>query len=105
MLNFNQLRTFHQAAKALNFTLAGKTLYVSQPAVTAQIKLFEEFCKLNLFKKKGRSIYLTDEGKTIFKYTAKIFELEQDLEKTIYDLQKIKRAAFVSAQPRPMPGI
>jgi DNA-binding transcriptional LysR family regulator len=94
VLNFNQLRTFHQAAKSLNFTLAGKTLYVSQPAVTAQIKLFEEFCKLNLFKKKGRSIYLTDEGKTIFTYTTKIFELEQDLEKTIYDLQKIKKGCL-----------
>ena len=94
MLNFNQLRTFHQAAKSLNFTIAGKTLYVSQPAVTAQIKLFEDFCKLNLFEKKGRSIYLTDEGKTIFKYTTRIFELEEDLEKTIYDLQKIKQGCL-----------
>lgn len=94
MLNFNQLRTFHQAAKSLNFTIAGKTLFVSQPAVTAQIKLFERFCRLSLFKKKGRSIYLTDEGKTIFRYTSKIFELEQDLEKTIYDLEKIKQGCL-----------
>lgn len=94
MLNFNQLRTFHQAAKSLNFTVAGKNLFVSQPAVTAQIKLLEEFCNLDLFAKKGRRIYLTDEGKTIFKYTSKIFELEQDLEKTIYDLQKLKQGCL-----------
>ena len=94
MLNFNQLRTFHQAAKSLNFTVAGKALFVSQPAVTAQIKLFERFCGLTLFKKKGRSVYLTDEGKTIFKYTSKIFKLEQDLMKTIYDLQKIKQGCL-----------
>ncbi|NIS61364.1 MAG: LysR family transcriptional regulator [Proteobacteria bacterium] len=94
MLNFNQLRTFHQAAKSLNFTVAGKNLFVSQPAVTAQIKLFEEFCNLDLFAKKGRRIYLTDEGKTIFKYTCRIFELEQGLEKTIYDLQKLKQGCL-----------
>lgn len=94
MLNFNQLRTFYHAAKSLNFTIAAKNLFVSQPAVTAQIKLFERFCKLELFKKKGRRIYLTDEGKTIFRYTSKIFELEQDLEKTIYDLKKIRQGCF-----------
>jgi len=94
LLNFNQLRTFHQAAKSLNFTIASKNLYVSQPAVTAQIKLFEEFCKFRLFEKKGRNIYLTDEGKTLFKYTNRIFEFEQDLEKTIYDLQKIKQGCL-----------
>lgn len=94
VLNLNQLRTFHQAAKSLNFTIAGKTLFVSQPAVTAQIKLLEEFCKLNLFEKKGRSIHLTDEGKTVFKYTTRIFELEEDLEKIIYDLQKIKQGCL-----------
>jgi DNA-binding transcriptional LysR family regulator len=94
VLNFNQLRTFHQAAKSLNFTVAGKNLFVSQPAVTAQIKLFEEFCDLDLFAKKGRRIYLTDEGKTIFNYTSKIFELEHDLEKTIYDLQKLKQGCL-----------
>jgi len=94
VLNFNQLRAFYHAAKSLNFTIAAKNLFVSQPAVTAQIKLFGQFCKLDLFKKKGRRIYLTDEGKTIFRYTSKIFELEQDLEKTIYDLQKIKQGCL-----------
>jgi DNA-binding transcriptional LysR family regulator len=37
---------------------------------------------------------LTDEGKTIFKYTSKIFELEQNLEKTIYDLQKLRQGCL-----------
>jgi len=94
LLNFNQLRAFYYAAKSLNFTIAAKNLFVSQPAVTAQIKLFEQSCKLDLFKKKGRRIYLTDEGKTIFRYASKIFELEQDLEKTIYDLKKIRQGCL-----------
>jgi len=90
MLNFTQLRTFYQAAKSLNFTVAAQRLFVTQPAVTNQIKLFENFCKLKLFKKKGRQMYLTDEGKTVFRYTSKMFELERDLEQIIEDLRKVK---------------
>ena len=66
MLNFNQLRVFHQAAKNMNFTEAAKKLYITQPAVTAHIKLFEDFCNLKLFQKRGRNIYLTDEGKALY---------------------------------------
>ena len=94
MLNFNQLRTFHQAAKWLNYTVASKHLFVTQPAVTAQIKVLEEGCKLKLFKKRGRNIYLTDEGKAVFNYTSKIFELEENLEKCIYDLQKLRQGSL-----------
>jgi len=94
MLNFNQLRTFHQAAKWLNYTVASKHLFVTQPAVTAQIKILEECCNLKLFKKRGRKIYLTDEGKAIFKYTLKIFSLEENLEKCIYDLQKLRQGSL-----------
>ena len=68
MINLNQLRAFYQAAKCRNVSVAARHLFVSQPAVTAQIKLFEGNCGLKLFKKKGRNLYLTDEGKTLFNY-------------------------------------
>ena len=44
MLNLNQLRIFYYTAKHLNFTRAAADLYITQPAVTAQIKAFEEHC-------------------------------------------------------------
>ena len=50
MINLNQLRAFYQAAKYGNLSIAAQALFVSQPAVTAQIKLFEESCGLKLFK-------------------------------------------------------
>ena len=77
MINLNQLRAFYQAAKYQNFSRAAKNLFVSQPAVTAQVKLFEDYCGLKLFKKKGRNLYLTDEGKALYDYASKIFEYEQ----------------------------
>ena len=62
MLNFNQLRSFYEVAKSLNFSIAAENLSVSQPAVTKQIKSFESFWNLRLFMKKRGRIYLTEEG-------------------------------------------
>ena len=42
MLNFNQLRFFYEAAKAQNFSAAARSLCVTQPAVTGQIRALEE---------------------------------------------------------------
>jgi DNA-binding transcriptional LysR family regulator len=91
MLNFNQLRVFYYAAKNLSFTAAAGELFITQPAVTAQIKSFEEYCSLKLFKKKGRRIYLTDEGKFLYDYAAKIFKSEKEIENVIDDMRELKR--------------
>jgi DNA-binding transcriptional LysR family regulator len=94
MLNLNQLRFFYEAAKAQNFTTAAKKLFVSQPAVTAQIRQLEDQATLKLFKKGGRKIFLTDEGKTLFEYVKKLFEYEHQIEHVIEDLKKMKRGTL-----------
>jgi len=94
MLNFNQLRVFYYAAKKLNFTAAASALFITQPAVTAQVKSFEEFCNLKLFKKRGRKIYLTDEGKALFDYADKIFKYEKEIENVIDEMKELKRGVL-----------
>ena len=91
MLNFNQLRYFYHASKNLSFTMAAQDLFITQPAVTAQVKSFEDYCNLKLFKKRGRRIHLTDEGKTLYEYARKIFEYEKEIEGVIEDMRKLKR--------------
>ena len=91
MLNFNQLRTFHYTAKHQSFTTAASMLFVTQPAVTAQIKALEEGCRLKLFKRKGRQVHLTEEGKTLYEYTQKIFQYEKEIENIIDEMKALKR--------------
>ena len=91
MLNPYQLRAFYEAAKSMNFTIAAKNLFVSQPAVTTQIKLFEEYCNLRLFKRKGRRMDLTPEGESLFYYAEKVFQLEKKIEKVIKEFHGLKR--------------
>jgi DNA-binding transcriptional LysR family regulator len=91
MLNFNQLRVFYYAAKNLNFTAAANDLFITQPAVTAQIKSFEAFCNLKLFKKRGRRVYLTGEGRSLFEYAERVFKYEKEIENVIDDMRELKR--------------
>jgi len=94
MLNFNQFRIFYCVAKRLNYTRAAADLFISQPAVTAQMKAFEEYCGFKVFKKKGHKNWLTDEGQTLFKYAKNIFGLEKDIEGVIDDMRQLKRGVL-----------
>jgi DNA-binding transcriptional LysR family regulator len=94
MINFNQLRIFYETAKCLSCTVAAKKLYITQPAVTTQIRLFEDYCNLKLFKRKGRKIYLTDEGKTLFDYARRIFEYEKEIDNVIEEMRVLKRGVL-----------
>jgi DNA-binding transcriptional LysR family regulator len=94
MLNFNQLRVFYYAAKNLNFTAAANELFITQPAVTFQMKAFEEFCNLKLFKKRARRLFLTDEGRALFEYAEKIFKYEKEIENAIEDMRELKRGVL-----------
>ena len=94
MLNFNQLRVFYHAAKNLNFTAAANDLFITQPAVTFQVKSFEEYCNLKLFKKRGRKIVLSDEGKTLFEYAENIFKYEKEIENVIDEMRELKRGVL-----------
>src|SRR4030042_1828664 len=91
MINLNQLRVFYEAARCGSFTSAARKLCITQPAVTAQIKTFEDQCNLKLFKKKGRSLYLSDEGSALYEYTRRIFEYEREVEDVIEEMRKLKR--------------
>jgi DNA-binding transcriptional LysR family regulator len=91
MLNLNQLRIFYSVAKNLSFTLAAKDLFITQPAVTAQVKSFEDYCGLKLFRRRGRAVSLTVEGKVLYDHAKKIFEYEKDIEGVIGDFRELKR--------------
>jgi DNA-binding transcriptional LysR family regulator len=94
MINLNQLRVFYEAARTGSFTSAAKKLCITQPAVTAQIRTFEDQCDLKLFKKKGRSLYLSEEGSTLYEYARRIFEYEREVEDVIEEMRKLKRGTL-----------
>ncbi len=62
-MNSRQLEYFLAVAKELNFTKAAESMFVSQTAVTQQIKVLEEQLGVNLFERTKRRVALTPAGK------------------------------------------
>ncbi|MFC1236041.1 transcriptional regulator GcvA [Vibrio sp. UBA2437] len=62
----NSLKVFEAAARHLSFTRAAEELFVTQAAVSHQIKSIEEFLGLKLFRRRNRSLLLTEEGQSYF---------------------------------------
>ena len=90
MVNFNHLRIFYHAAKHRSFTKAAEALFITQPAVTKQIRCFEEYWDIKLFRKKGRNILLTHEGRVLYDMARKIFEYEKKIEDVMDEMKELK---------------
>jgi len=75
-----RLITFLTVAEIGSFTRASEVLNLTQPAVSQHIKFIEEYYGINLFKKQGRDLILTEEGKLLFKYSKDIERLHREVE-------------------------
>jgi len=57
-----RLQVFHAVAKQMSFTKAAEVLFMTQPAVTFQIKQLEEYYNTRLFERGHGRISLTPAG-------------------------------------------
>ena len=63
--SLNFLNTFESVARHLSFTLAAKELFITQAAVSHQIKVLEDYLGAKLFLRENRKVYLTSEGQKL----------------------------------------
>jgi DNA-binding transcriptional LysR family regulator len=63
---------FEAAARHLSFTKAGEELYLTQSAVSRQIKELEEELGVALFQRRHRALALTEAGKQFYAATAQV---------------------------------
>jgi len=61
--NLNQLRAFEAAARHLSFKDAASELFVTQAAISHQIKALEQDIGHQLFMRQGREVSLTEEAR------------------------------------------
>ncbi len=61
---FRAIHYFAEVAKLGSFSLAAERLFVTQSAVSHQIKLLEDYLGHPLFVRRGRSLYLTAVGRS-----------------------------------------
>jgi len=91
-MNTKQLECFIQAAEILNFSVAAKRLYVTQPTVTHQIQMLEEELGVKLFRREKKHVVLTTEGSIFYKDAQEIIMREDIAKSRVLNTQKNYRA-------------
>jgi LysR family glycine cleavage system transcriptional activator len=61
------LKGFEAAARNLSFTKAAHELFVTQSAVSRQVKALEDHLGVQLFRRRHRELLLTEPGQTLYK--------------------------------------
>ncbi len=72
MPSLDLLRGFEAAARHLSFTKAGEELFLTQSAVSRQIKELEEQLGVPLFQRRHRSLSLTEAGQQFYAAAAQM---------------------------------
>lgn len=81
-----RLQVFHAVAKHGSFTRAAENLYMTQPAVTFQIKQLEEHYNTRLFERGHGKVTLTPAGEIVMAYAERILGLNEELEIRVSEL-------------------
>ena len=78
-LNYHHLLYFWMVAEEGSVKGASQKLRISQPSISAQIKLLETALGAPLFRRSGRNLVLSDFGRFVHGYAEEIFSLGREL--------------------------
>src|SRR5512144_633874 len=81
-----RLQVFHAVAKHLSFTKAAEALFMTQPAVTFQIRQLEEQFNTRLFDRAQGRITLTPAGQVALDYAERILTLSAELDTRLKEM-------------------
>ena len=86
-MDIHHLKIFFEACNEKSFTKAAKKLYISQSAVSIQIKKLEHTLGLQLIERNSKNFKLTFAGKELFKMSQDVFErisrMENEMKKKL----------------------
>lgn len=88
-ISLDLYRIFYIVAKEGSISASANILFISQPAITFQIKKLEEQLGVSLFTRTKHGMRLTDEGKVLFKYVKNGIENISNGENALSNLKNL----------------
>jgi len=82
-MNLHHLKVFLAIAQTGSISAGAARLFISQPAVTREIRELEARLRLPLFDRQSRGVTLTAAGQRLLPYAERIFALEQAAERDL----------------------
>ncbi len=75
-MRYVQIRAFHYVATYGGFSRAAQALFLTQPAISDQVKKLEDEYDILLFSRQKKQVSLTKQGAELFQITKRLFEVE-----------------------------
>lgn len=97
MFSLRQLKAFVTVAENKSFTKAAKTLYMTQPAISAQIKALEDRLEICLLERNDKNIILTEAGEIFYQEALKIIALYNGFMEAIDELKGVSKGKLYLA--------
>ena len=88
-ISLDLYRIFYIVAKEGSISASANVLFISQPAITFQIKKLEEQLGVSLFTRTKHGMILTDEGKVLFEYVKNGIENISNGENALSNLKNL----------------
>src|SRR5690606_20935736 len=89
-----RLKVFHSVARNKSFTKAAAQLFITQPAVTKQIKDMEVILGVRLVERISNSVLMPGEGELVLRYANEIFHLYREFKVGVSLLRAMPAGAF-----------
>jgi len=96
-MDFDQLHTFLEIVRLKSFSKAARTVYRTQPAISAQVRQLEQDLHAELFERFGSRISLTTAGRIFADYAEQMLELRRRAQDAIAELETNPRGELVIA--------
>jgi LysR family transcriptional activator of nhaA len=93
-LNFKHLRYFWMVAKTGSIAKAAAQLHLTPQSISGQLTEFAETLGVELFRKAGRNLELTDTGRHILRHAEEIFSAGDALLEVVRDTTRSTTIAF-----------
>ncbi|MCM8595444.1 transcriptional activator NhaR [Accumulibacter sp.] len=93
-LNYKHLRYFWMVARCGAIARAGEQLHLTPQAISGQLREFEESLGVELLRRAGRGLELTEAGRRILSYAEEIFALGDELLEVARDQTARKSLRF-----------
>ena len=82
-LNYHHLLYFWTVVREGGVSKAAAKLRLSQPTISAQVKMLEGSLGERLLERQGRTLALTEAGRVVYRYADEIFTAGRELQETL----------------------
>ena len=90
-MNLHHLAIFHAIAQTGSISACAERMHISQPAISRQLKDFEQRIGVVLFERLPRGMRLTQPGEVLRDYAARLFEIARTAEAAVRELSDARQ--------------